>query len=432
VAQQRRRSRRAIVAGLTWRGDVAYYQRSHQRLPKGRVYRSLDTKDREQAVVRAGALNTLVDRGDWDVLARWAGGEIEITDLVRAVREGEYRKLRLLHREGIKLGAAGDAYLARVEATLGESTARKYRRIVGAAIKELGAGKRLHEVSTADAEAYLHAPSTRTKQPLAAHTQASMRNTLGALWRFAMEREQEEAERVGATPSLTSNPWRKAKAPRIRRTRLSYLTHSEGRDLLAHSAVAGTPVAALLATSMFGGGLRLSELRYLRTDVDIVLTNDPATSWIIVQSRDGEFAWRPKTENGERRLRTVPLLHSLLVNHRGKFAGQRFFFKPESGDTPPDRSTVRRWVKAAFEAAGIRYGRSGDALTHHSLRHTYVTWLLTGGVPLPTAARRAGDSPQVLLKTYAHVMPESDELADQVLQRIATNQAEPRNEQVPD
>ena len=85
----RRRRRRAAVPGLTWRGRMAYWDRAHRRLPKGRISKSLETADREQAAIRAGALNTLVDRGDWDVLARFAAGDVDITDLVRAVREGE-------------------------------------------------------------------------------------------------------------------------------------------------------------------------------------------------------------------------------------------------------------------------------------------------------------------------------------------------------
>lgn len=421
---RRQRRRRAAVTGLTWRGDYAYYQRSHVRLPKGRVNKSLHTEDAEQAAIRAGALNTLAERGDWPVIARWAADELHITDLVAAVREGEYRKLRQLNREGLPLRRTADSYLSRVEATLGKRTREKYGQVVDAAVAHFGAEKRMHEVSTADAEGYLHAPKESAGgQPWAPHTQAAHRNALGALWRFAMEREHEESERAGAAPSLTTNPWRKAKAPRLRRTRFSYLTPKEARALLDHEAVRDTPARALLAIVLHGGGLRLSELAHLRTDVDVVLTDKPSSSWVIVQARDGEHEWRPKTDRGERRLRTIPALHAILVEHRRRYAGDRFFFPPEGKDCPPNLSTIRRWVMAAFEAAGISYGRKGDALTLHSLRHTYVTWQLMARVPLPTVAKRAGDSPEVILQVYAHIMPESDDEADKALQRIAEGEA---------
>lgn len=425
MARRARRKRRAQIRGLSWRDGVAYYQRKEAALvsaalPTGRIYRTLDTKEAERAIIRCGAVNTLFERGDYDVLTRFATGELGIVEIERAVREGEWTKLRRLHREGIRLETMADAYLERVEATLGKRTAEKYRQVVDAAVAHFGRDLRMHELSTTEAEKYLHAPRARTDgKAWAAHTQASHRNTLGALWRYAIEREAEEAGKVGAAVTLVANPWRKAKAPRLRRTRFSYLTPSEARALLAHPRVHRTPRAALLALSLYGGGLRLGELEHLRTDLDVVLTDAPATSWVIVQSRDGEHAWGPKSERGERRNRTVPHLHAILVYHREHFAGERYFLRPESGDVPPNDSTVRRWVIEAFTAAGIRYGRKGEALTLHSLRHTYVTWQLMARVPLPTVAKRAGDDPATILKTYAHIMPESDEEADAALQAIA-------------
>jgi integrase len=387
-------------------------------LPGERIYRSLQTKDAERAVLRAGAVNTLFERGDLDVVARFASGELAITELERAVREGDFGKLRRLHRDGIALASTAAAYLVRAKATLGKATAERYRQIIGAAIAHFGKDRRMHEVSTAEAEAFLHRPR-RGGEPWAAHTQAAYRNCLGALWKFAIERDEEAAEAAGATAGLTINPWRRAKAPKLRKTRFSYLSPAEARALLSHPKVAGTPLAALVALGVYAG-LRLGELAHLRTDLDVVLADDPKASWIIVQSRDGEHAWRPKTDRGERRLRTVPTLRETLIAHRDAgYAGERYFLRPESSDAPPNSSTLIRWTQAAFAAAGIKYGRRGEALTLHSLRHTYITWLLAAKIPLTTVAKRAGDSPQVILATYAHCMPESDEEADRVLQEIA-------------
>ena len=45
------------------------------------------------------------------------------------------------------------------------------------------------------------------------------------------------------------------------------------------------------------------------------------------------------------------------------------------------------------------------------LRHTAATLALTSGVPVHIVAARLGDNPTTVLSTYAHLLPQSDELA---------------------
>ncbi len=45
------------------------------------------------------------------------------------------------------------------------------------------------------------------------------------------------------------------------------------------------------------------------------------------------------------------------------------------------------------------------------MRHTAATLALTNGVPLHIVAARLGDDPKTLISTYAHLLPQSDELA---------------------
>ena len=47
----------------------------------------------------------------------------------------------------------------------------------------------------------------------------------------------------------------------------------------------------------------------------------------------------------------------------------------------------------------------------HTLRHTAATLALTEGVPVHIVAARLGDDPNTVLSTYAHLFPQSDELA---------------------
>ncbi len=49
------------------------------------------------------------------------------------------------------------------------------------------------------------------------------------------------------------------------------------------------------------------------------------------------------------------------------------------------------------------------------LRHTHATIALTEGVPLHLVAGRLGDDPTTVLRTYAHLLPRSDEQAAAVV-----------------
>lgn len=51
---------------------------------------------------------------------------------------------------------------------------------------------------------------------------------------------------------------------------------------------------------------------------------------------------------------------------------------------------------------------------------THATLALTNGVPLHVVAARLGDRPETILRTYAHLLPQSDvEAAEQVAALIA-------------
>jgi hypothetical protein len=64
-------------------------------------------------------------------------------------------------------------------------------------------------------------------------------------------------------------------------------------------------------------------------------------------------------------------------------------------------SFVRQVWMPLLERAKVPYRK------FHSLRHTHASALLAAGVPIETVARRIGDRPDVVLKTYTHVIPGS-------------------------
>jgi integrase len=76
----------------------------------------------------------------------------------------------------------------------------------------------------------------------------------------------------------------------------------------------------------------------------------------------------------------------------------------------PDR--LSRDFMRHRRAAGLAAG------SLHTLRHSAATLMLTNGVPVHVAAARLGDRPEQILSTYAHLLPQSDELAAERLAAV--------------
>ena len=86
------------------------------------------------------------------------------------------------------------------------------------------------------------------------------------------------------------------------------------------------------------------------------------------------------------------------------YADRDFVFCDElGGGIHPSRLTTG--FARHRKAAGISTG------TLHTLRHTAAILALTARVPVHIVAARLGDNPTTVLSTYAHLLPQSDEIA---------------------
>jgi integrase len=123
----------------------------------------------------------------------------------------------------------------------------------------------------------------------------------------------------------------------------------------------------------------------------------------------------PKSSRSRRTIALDPETVRVLCSHQESqllerdLAGPAYvdadlvFADELGGSIHPQRLT--RWFGEHRRAAGIPTG------TLHILRHTAATLALTEGVPVHIVAARLGDDPNTVLSTYAHLLPQSDELA---------------------
>jgi integrase len=215
---------------------------------------------------------------------------------------------------------------------------------------------------------------------------------------------------------VSSNVARRAGAPPAAPTRGEAWTASElGRFL---DVVRGDRLAALwrvLATT----GLRRGEALGLTwRAVDLEAGRLSVEQQVIVV-RGGPAVGPPKTRRGRRTLaldaETVDALH----RHRDTqlleraVAGPAYddrdliFAREDGGLIHP--GVVTRTFGRLRRRAGIPTGGP------HVLRHSSATVMLTGGIPVHVVAARLGDDPATVLRTYAHLVPTSDQQAAEVV-----------------
>lgn len=247
----------------------------------------------------------------------------------------------------------------------------------------------------------------RSSQPCSARLeQAGLSVSTRRLVHAVLHRAFRDAVRWG---KLTRNPADMADPPSRGRSRAHAWTASELRRFLEH--VADDRLAALwrLAATT---GMRRGELAGLTWRA---LNLDGARLSVeqqLVPTRGGATFGAPKSARSRRTVALDPQTVDMLRTHRETqllerdFAGPAYvdgdlvFADPLGGPIHPQRLTE-----------GFSEHRKTAGITTGSLHTLRPTLALTSGVPVHIVAARLGDSPTEILKTYAHLLPQSDELA---------------------
>lgn len=135
----------------------------------------------------------------------------------------------------------------------------------------------------------------------------------------------------------------------------------------------------------------------------------------LVPTRGGATFGPPKSSRSRRTVALDAVTVAALREHKAaqlverSLAGDAYadldlvFADALGGSIHPQRLT--EWFSEHRKAAGLPTG------SLHVLRHTSATLALTAGVPVHIVAARLGDDATTVLSTYAHLLPQSDELA---------------------
>lgn len=398
-----------------------------QRLRGGRLTLSTRTGKAPEARRREAAVRALLDMGHHEIIERLRdrSDPLRIEELTRAKEEGTLDRLVTAYG-GLQLGAAADRFLQRVEAELASETHRQYEMILRFARNEFGDDRDPATITPGEWRDWLTAPKETTgNEPWSQNRQTLAYACLNRFYGELVEEEDHEAHAQGRTPRITRNPFTRIER-QWERTRVEFLRQPEWQKL--YETVEGTPLAAFFALGCLAG-LRIGEAANLRMGIDLILEDEKPR--IEIQPREGEYAWSPKGyprhDHSVRTipLRTFPTLLEILRRHVADgYAGERYFIVVPGYDRPPSRQHLARQTKEGFEAAGIRYGRKKDALTYHSLRHTYISWLVQEDYSLAKISKLAGTSVRMILEVYGHLVDEDLERGMELLEERFTREEE--------
>lgn len=211
---------------------------------------------------------------------------------------------------------------------------------------------------------------------------------------------------------LTRNPAGMADPPARGASRASAWTAGELRRFLDH--VADDHWFALWRLAATTGMRRgeLAGLTWRALDLDAARLS---VEQQLVPTRGGATFGPPKSSLSLRTVALDAVTVAALREHRAAQLVERLL----AGDAYADRDLVfadalgghlhpqrlTEWFSEHRRAAGLTSG------SLHVLRHTSATLALTAGVPVHIVAARLGDDAKTVLSTYAHLLPQSDELA---------------------
>jgi integrase len=200
---------------------------------------------------------------------------------------------------------------------------------------------------------------------------------------------------------VRSNPAASVPKPRAEGEEIVPFTREE--IMRIRSAAAGNRLEALFALAI-STGAREGEILGLGWEhVDF----EEATIHIqraLAVVPTGFLLKKPKSQRGNRVIELPPFAVELLAGHRKKMVAEgngqaAVIFCTKTGNFIGKSNLIRQVYAPLLEKADVDYRK------FHTFRHTHVSELLHRGESVMDVARRIGDRPEVILKTYAKFLP---------------------------
>jgi integrase len=207
---------------------------------------------------------------------------------------------------------------------------------------------------------------------------------------------------------VQTNVCRDVQTPRIRRDEVQVFDPSEVSAIL--SAASPNPLRALWMLAL-STGARECELLALQVQD----YNSEQGTLAIRRTVYNGLIGTPKSRNGIRTIKLPRQAQQALDEHIKAYEPTTYIFTSSTGNTFNASHFINRYWKPLLKRAGVEYR------TFHTCRHTVASTLLSKGLPIPAVAAYLGNTPQILLSTYAHCLPnQMDAVADALDSTLGT------------
>ena len=218
-----------------------------------------------------------------------------------------------------------------------------------------------------------------------------------------------------------------ASAPKVAKKEARYLDDEQAKQLVL--LLLEEDDIRIKTSIMLGlySGIRRGELCGL-TWLDVDETNHiihilRASQY---QSKVGIVEVPTKNESSKRPIKMPPIIFQILSQYktwwleqklkngdRWKGTEERLFIQEDGKPINPD--TINFWLEKFIEKHNLRY------FTPHSLRHTFITLQILGGVNIRALQDRTGHAQaSTLTNTYTHAIKTANEMAANILDDMFT------------
>lgn len=190
-----------------------------------------------------------------------------------------------------------------------------------------------------------------------------------------------------SNPVLKAEPLRKP----IQAPNMVIYTPDDFRKFIEH---ANDPIYKTLFTFLFWTGCRIGECLAVKWDDINLNTKTVYFHGTVSLQSDGKRVGLPKTQNSFRQIKLPDILIDSLIEYRELYNSGYLF----GNETHLSANTIRYNCNKYSRAADLPH------LRLHDFRHSHVSYLLSIGASIPLVAQRIGDTQEVVMRTYSHLI----------------------------
>lgn len=142
---------------------------------------------------------------------------------------------------------------------------------------------------------------------------------------------------------------------------------------------------------LYWGGLRIGEALAL-TPGDIQPNTITINKTLVYNNVDEPYSSTPKTKNSYRQVVIPTFLYEQIVSYIASIEN----LKETDRIFPFKRGTPHYWMKTKIKELNL------PMASLHTMRHSYITNMLSVNEDYAVAAAQAGDTPSTIFRNYAH------------------------------